>query len=105
MDDILRIWIPFIVVVWLSLYLYDCGAHRVYDVIVSTLAIIVTSPILGVTAIVAKIKAGRVFIVDKDKNDLRFAYPDNRLAVLPRLLLVFIGKRNILPTRLKDIKL
>ncbi len=105
MNEILRIWIPFIMVVWLSLYLYDNGAHRVYDVMLSAVAIAVTSPIFAVLALVSKIKVGRVFIREKEKNDLRFAFPDSRIAALPRLLLVFIGKRNILPTRLKNIKL
>ena len=103
MDEILRIWIPFIVVVWLSLYLYDCGAHRVYDVILSAVAIVATCPIFAVLAVLSKIKAGRVF--EKTDGDLIFAFPKNRLNKLPRLLLIFIGKRHILPTRLKDIRL
>ena len=103
MDEIIRIWIPFIVVVWLSLYLYDDGAHRVYDVLLSAVAIVVTSPIFAVLAVLSKLKAGRVF--DKTEGDLIFAFPNNRLKKLPRLLLIFIGKRSILPTRLKDIRL
>lgn len=103
MDEILQIWIPVLVIVFLTFYLYDVGANRVYDVILSVIAIIVTSPVIGVLALICKIKNGRVF--EKTENDLVFTFPKNRLRVLPRLFFVFIGKRRILPERLKDWKL
>ncbi len=103
MDQILQIWIPVLVIVFLTFYLYDVGANRVYDVILSAIAIVVTSPVIGVLALISKIKNGKVF--EKTENDLVFTFPENCLRVLPRLFLVFIGKRRILPERLKDWRL
>ncbi len=103
MDQILQIWIPVLVIVFLTFYLYDVGANRVYDVILSAIAIVVTSPVIGILALISKIKNGKVF--EKSENDLLFTFPENRLRVLPRLFLVFIGRRRILPERLKDWRL
>ncbi len=82
----------------LSLYLYDNGAHRVYDVVMSTLVIILTSPIAIVLAIMSKAKNNRVF--DRADGGLRFTCSDNALKKLPFFYLVFIGKRSILPVKL-----
>ncbi len=103
MDNVLKIWVPAIVVLFLSLYFYDMAAHRVYDVILSALLLIVTSPLFAVLAVVSTVKTGHAF--EYAENDLTFAYPKNKIATLPRLLLVFIGKRRIMPMRLKDFRL
>ncbi len=93
----LRILITVTVVIALTFYAYEECARRVYEIIISTVAIVVTSPIFGVLAVVSKMKTGKVF----DRADgLRFAYPDNSLKKLPFFLLVFVGKENILPIKL-----
>lgn len=102
MDEILRIWIPVAVVLFLTLYLYEAGMRRFYDILVSAAAIVVLSPIIIAFCIVGRVKCGRVF--NKDNNDLVFSCTDKGINKLPRLFLVFIGKRNILPVRLRDIK-
>lgn len=93
----LRIIICVVVVVGLTLYLYDEGAHRVYDVIMSAVAILATCWLFAVLAAISGIKNKRVF--DKS-NGLQFTFPNNALRNLPFFLLVFIGKRNIMPTAL-----
>ena len=103
MDNVLKIWIPAIVILFMTLYFYDEAAHRVYDIIISALLIIVTSPLFVLLSIIGTVKKGNAFVYAE--NDLTFSYPDNKLAALPRLILVFIGKRRIMPKRLKDFKL
>ncbi len=81
----------------LSLYLYDVGAHRVYDVVISGAVIVVTSPIIAVLAVISAIKNKKVF----DCSDgLKFTAPDNALCKLPFFFLVFVGKRKIMPEKL-----
>lgn len=93
----LRITVAALVVIGLTLYLYDDGARRVYDVCIAAVAIVVTSPVFAVLAIVSAVKKKRVF----DRTDgLTFTYPQNILRKLPFFLLVFIGKRNIMPKTL-----
>ena len=93
----LRILIIAAVVIALTFYLYDEGARRVYDVCISAVVIIVTSPVFAVVAAVCAIKNKRVF----NKTDgLKFTYPNNGLGKLPFFLLVFVGKCNIMPKRL-----
>lgn len=94
----LRIITALGVVAALSLYLYDDGAHRVYDIILSAVVIIVTSPVAAVLAVVSKIKNKRVFY--RDGEALRFSAPNNALNKIPFFYLVFIGGKNILPTKL-----
>lgn len=103
MDDVLRIWVPVIVILFLSLYFYDMAAHRVYDIVLSAFLLIVTSPVFALLALISSIKTGHA--LEYAEDDLTFAYPKNKIATLPRLLLVFIGKRRIMPLRLKDFKL
>ena len=103
MDEMLRIWVPVAVILFLSLYFYDMAAHRVYDIILSFLCLVVTSPVFVILSIISTAKTGHAF--DYAENDLTFSYPRNKLSTLPRLVLVFIGKRRILPERLKDFKL
>ncbi len=102
MTEVLRIWTPCLVAVFLSLYLYEQGARRVYDIIFSAIAIVITSPICACLAAASAIKKKRVFV--KHDGKLEFAC-GGRLAPLAELYLVFIGKKNILPERLKDLRL
>ncbi len=81
----------------LSLYLYDAGAHRVYDVIISGVVIIAASPIIAVLAIIGAIKNKKVF---DSTGGLKFTAPDNALCKLPFFFLVFVGKRKIMPEKL-----
>lgn len=103
MIEALRIWLPLIVIIVMTLYLYDVGAFRVYDVLIATVAITVTSPIFVVLIVLSKIKKGRVF--ERRGRDLLFTYPNGKLAHLPVLVQIFMGERNFVPTRLKDFKL
>ena len=98
MQIALKIITAVVVAAVLSLYLYDDGAHRVYDVVMSAVMIVLTSPIAAVLAVVSKIKNNRVF--DKDDSGLRFSAPNNALNKIPFFYLVFVGKKNILPTKL-----
>ena len=85
------------VVAALSLYLYNDGAYRVYDVIISGVVIVLTSPLTAVLAVLSKVKNKKVF----DRVDgLKFTAPKNALCRLPFFLLVFAGKKNIMPERL-----
>ena len=93
----LRILICVIVVIGLTFYAYNEGAHRVYDIVMSAVVIVVTSPLFAVLAAISAIKTKVVF----DRADgLRFTYPNNALNKLPFFLLVFVGKRNILPVKI-----
>lgn len=93
----LRILVCFVVVIGLTLWLYDDGAGRVYDICISAAVITVTCPVFGVLAAVSKIKNKTVFCRE---NGLEFTFPDNALKKLPFFLLVFVGKRNIMPRTL-----
>ncbi len=103
MDEVLRIWIPIFVAVVLTLYLYETGARRVYDILIAAVAIVITSPVFVIEAIVSKVKTGRVF--DAENGTLKFSCSDNTLSHLPVLALVIIGRRNILPKKLSDYHL
>ncbi|MCH5166005.1 MAG: hypothetical protein J1G01_06355 [Clostridiales bacterium] len=94
----LRIIICAAVVIGLTLYLYDDGANRVYDIVISTVVIVVTSPVFGVLAAISRIKNKRVFEIGTD--ELLFTFPKSAISKLPFFLLVFIGKRNIMPKAL-----
>ncbi len=98
----LRIVLPIAVALVLSLYLYDAGANRVYDVIISAVGVIALSPLIAVLCVVCAVKNKRLFDVAED--DLLFTYPDNVLGTIPRLFLVFIGKKRIMPEKLKKMK-
>lgn len=99
MDIFLRILVFVVTAAVLSLYLYDAGAHRVYDVILSGLVIVATSLLMGVLAAVGAIVKKRVF--DREDGKLEFAFPDNALKKLPWFFLVFIGKAHIMPLTLR----
>lgn len=93
----LRILVVAAVVIGLTLYLYDEGARRVYDVCIAAVVIVVTIPLFAVLAAVSAVKTKRVF----DRTDgLKFAFPDNALSKIPFFLLVFVGKRNVMPVNL-----
>ena len=102
MNNVLRVWVPAILILIMTLYFYGT-ARRIYDIILSFVLLIVTSPVFAVLAIASTVKTGRAF--DYAENDLTFAYPDNKINTLPRLVLVLIGKRRIMPKRLRDFKL
>ena len=102
MDNMLRVWVPAILILLMTLYFYGT-ARRIYDVILSFILLIVTSPVFALLAIISTIKTGHAF--DYADNDLTFAYPNNRINTLPRLVLVLIGKRRIMPKKLRDFKL
>lgn len=101
MDEILRIWIPVAVTLFLTLYLYESGMRRLYDTVISAAAIIVLCPVIIAFCAAGRIKCGRAF--ERDGDELVFSCAKGRIKRLPRLLLVFVGKRNLLPKRLKDI--
>lgn len=103
MDNMLRVWVPAVVIVIMTLYFYDTSARRIYDIILSFVLLIVTSPVFAVLALISTIKTGHAF--DYAENDLTFSYPNNKINTLPRLVLVLIGKRRIMPKRLRDFKL
>ncbi|MCH5350596.1 MAG: hypothetical protein J1F39_01330 [Clostridiales bacterium] len=102
MNNVLRVWVPAILILIMTLYFYGT-ARRIYDIILSFVLLIVTSPVFAVLAIASTVKTGHAF--DYAENDLTFAYPDNKINTLPRLVLVLIGKRRIMPKRLRDFKL
>ncbi len=96
----LRIVICIVVVAVLTFYLYDAGAWRVYDIGISIVVIIVTSLLFAALAVICKIKNGKVF---DETNGLEFTSPKNILGKLPFFLLVFVGKRNIMPKSLRSV--
>lgn len=90
----LRVILFIAVVAGLSAYLYGDGARRAWDIALSGVAIVATSPIFAAIAAYCAIKYRRVF----DRSDgLRFTASVGVLKNLPCLLSVFAGKRNILP--------
>ncbi len=103
MDEVLRIWMPIFVAVVLTLYLYETGARRVYDILIAAVAIAITSPAFIIEAIVSKVKTGRVF--DSENGTLKFACSNSFWSRLPALALVIVGKRNILPKKLSEYHL
>ena len=103
MDLALRIITAAIVVIVLFLYLYDSGARRLADIIMSAVVFIATLPIFAVLASISSLENVRVF-ERTDDDGLIFTYPKNRLNRLPFFMLVLVGKKNILPKRLFVIK-
>ncbi len=95
----LRITVAVAVVAVLSLYLYDVGAHRVYDIAISAVVLIVTSPLFGVLAAVCAAKNKKVF--DRSGEYPRFTLPRGALCRLPFFAAVFVGKAHIMPMRLR----